>query len=69
MLPYIMKAKEDKLGIVLFDDIFKDSMSVSTAKKDKSHHVNDYTSVLITGSNGWRAEKVRRAGKERGGGM
>ncbi|KAG3246789.1 hypothetical protein PI124_g8506 [Phytophthora idaei] len=26
MLPYIMKAKEDKLGIVLFDDIFKDSM-------------------------------------------
>ncbi|KAH7492339.1 uncharacterized protein KRP23_1249 [Phytophthora ramorum] len=25
MLPYIMKAKEDKLGIVLFDDIFKDS--------------------------------------------
>ncbi|KAF1774441.1 Zinc finger, FYVE-related [Phytophthora cactorum] len=23
MLPYIMKAKEDKLGIVLFDDIFK----------------------------------------------
>ncbi|GMF41975.1 unnamed protein product [Phytophthora fragariaefolia] len=26
MLPYIMKAKDDKLGIVLFDDIFKDSM-------------------------------------------
>ncbi|CAI5701938.1 unnamed protein product [Peronospora effusa] len=26
MLPYIMKAKEDKFGIVLFDDVFKDSM-------------------------------------------
>lgn len=26
MLPYIIKAKEDKLGIVLFDDVFKDSM-------------------------------------------
>lgn len=25
MLPYIMRAKEDKLGIVLFDDLFKDS--------------------------------------------
>lgn len=24
MLPYVMKAKEDKLGIVVFDDIFKD---------------------------------------------
>ena len=26
MLPYIMQAKEDKFGIVLFDDVFKDSM-------------------------------------------
>ncbi|KAI9922103.1 hypothetical protein PsorP6_000520 [Peronosclerospora sorghi] len=26
MLPYLMKAKEDKLGIVLFDDVFKDSI-------------------------------------------
>ena len=26
MLPYVMKAKDDKLGIVLFDDVFKDSM-------------------------------------------
>ncbi|RLN45264.1 hypothetical protein BBJ29_003973 [Phytophthora kernoviae] len=26
MLPYIMKAKDDKLGIVLFDDVFKDSV-------------------------------------------
>ncbi|RLN54142.1 hypothetical protein BBJ28_00016037 [Nothophytophthora sp. Chile5] len=26
MLPFIMRAKEDKLGIVLFDDVFKDSM-------------------------------------------
>lgn len=26
MLPYIVKAKEDKLGIVLYDDIFKDSI-------------------------------------------
>lgn len=26
MLPYIMKAKEDKLGIVLFDDVFKDTV-------------------------------------------
>lgn len=26
MLPYIVKAKEDKLGIVLYDDVFKDSV-------------------------------------------
>lgn len=26
MLPYIVRAKEDKLGIVLFDDLFKDSI-------------------------------------------
>lgn len=30
MLPYIIKAKEDKLGIVLFDDIFKDSIRSGT---------------------------------------
>lgn len=24
MLPYIVKAKTDKLGIILFDDVFKD---------------------------------------------
>jgi hypothetical protein len=26
MLPYIVKAKEDKMGIVMFDDVFHDSM-------------------------------------------
>lgn len=26
MLPYVIKAKEDKLGVVMYDDVFKDSV-------------------------------------------
>lgn len=26
MLPYITKAKEDKMGVVMFDDVFHDSV-------------------------------------------
>jgi hypothetical protein len=26
MLPYVTKAKEDKMGIVVFDDVFRDSI-------------------------------------------
>uniref|UniRef100_K3X063 FYVE-type domain-containing protein n=1 Tax=Globisporangium ultimum (strain ATCC 200006 / CBS 805.95 / DAOM BR144) TaxID=431595 RepID=K3X063_GLOUD len=45
MLPYIIKAKEDKLGIVLYDDVFKDS--VHSGEIDMKSAVNRF----ITG---WR---------------
>ncbi|KAJ0395057.1 hypothetical protein ATCC90586_008715 [Pythium insidiosum] len=45
MLPYIVKSKEDKLGIVMYDDVFRESVrSGEIDNLDKLYMVMDYYS-------------------------
>lgn len=54
MLPYIIKAKEDKLGVVMYDDLFKDSVhsgeiDVSTySLLSESTMIADCLSLVVT---------------------
>ncbi|KAJ8524177.1 hypothetical protein ON010_g16941 [Phytophthora cinnamomi] len=75
MLPFIMKAKEDKLGIVLFDDIFKDSMRSGEIDCSAAVHdglaeprldVTGYTRVYRCVPGWWQSARGGTAGSHEG---